>query len=169
MPGAFRHCNSSTLRARAGVSPFFRFRPIRWLSGGWRQQRLRCNGVDDRNVPETPEIGQILVTRNDKIRPARKRGCEYDIVVRVAQLIKPIRPTRAASIRAPGGPPQTRPDKAVFVSSTSRTSLLGAIGVDLRLNLLGRHRRRRRLGESLARRVQTRKAELPYYEIRAAR
>jgi hypothetical protein len=81
--------------------------------------------------------------------------------MRVVLLTKPIRPARAASIRAPGGPPQTRADNAVFVSSTSRTSLLGAVGIDLGLNLLGRHRRRRRLGEALARRVEARQAKLP--------
>jgi hypothetical protein len=47
-------------------------------------------------------------------------------------------PAAAASIYRPGTPPQMRPDTAVLVSSTSRTTPLRTIRRDLRIDLFGR-------------------------------
>jgi hypothetical protein len=47
----------------------------------------------------------------------------------------------------PGGPSHSSPDTAMLVSRTSRTSLLGPIGVNFGLDLFGRHRSWRRIAD----------------------
>jgi len=67
-------------------------------------------------------------------------------------------PAAAASISCPGTPPQMRPDTAVFVSSTSRTSPLRTIRLDFGFDFLGRQGRRSGGRELLARHLHLRDA-----------
>jgi len=63
------------------------------------------------------------------------------------------RPVSAAAINWPEVLPHNNPETAQLVSRTSRTTYVSAVGVDLGLNLLRRHRGQR-FGDELPARVR---------------
>ena len=81
-----------------------------------------------------PAVGQLLGELLARKQPLRSASS-------AALLSNSMRRPSAASIKHPGVPPHSRPESAVYVSRTSRTPLLGTVGLDLGVDLFGSHRR----------------------------